>query len=47
MEEKHAADTDPTYPSPKILTDRPNQLSPCDAAWRRSESLWNSVSETI
>jgi hypothetical protein len=25
MEAKHAADTDPTYPNPKILTDRPKR----------------------
>jgi hypothetical protein len=25
MEAKQAADTDPTYPNPKMLTDRPKQ----------------------
>jgi len=28
MEAKHAADTDPTYPNPKMLTDKPKQRSP-------------------
>jgi hypothetical protein len=27
MEAKQAADTDPTYPNPKILTDRPKRFS--------------------
>jgi hypothetical protein len=26
MDEKQAADTDPTYPNPKMLTDKPTQV---------------------
>jgi len=27
MDAKHAADTDPTYPNPKMLTDKPKRFS--------------------
>jgi hypothetical protein len=41
MEAKQAADTEPTYPNPKMLTDKPNRNSPftneCEAAVPQSE----------
>jgi hypothetical protein len=33
MEAKQAADTDPTYPNPKMLTDKPKRISRRSSVW--------------
>jgi len=49
MEAKHAAETDPTYPNPKMLTDKPKRILltiDCLATIARPENYTNPSLES-
>ena len=45
MEAKHAAETEPTYPNPKMLTDKPKRFSWQSILWRLLDRRYFSTSE--
>jgi hypothetical protein len=50
MEAKHAAETDPTYPNPKMLTDKPKRILlpiDCLATIARPRELYQSLAREL
>jgi hypothetical protein len=49
MEAKQAAETDPTYPNPKTLTDKPKRISRQSSIWLNytNATLSHSKSDSI